>query len=156
MKKSRMLHRQIRAKDPINESWSVVILTRPTSQKRVNTYIFVISLCFVLFIELEEKQRVIRRRREEEVEQAAQKGLSVPEYQPKWFEKAHDETTGASVYIFKGDYWECKEKQVSFFRVLTSLINLNLGLEPLPIDLLTHILNSCLMAYLKSDTNKAF
>jgi len=59
--------------------------------------------------EVEEKQRANRRKREEEVEQAARKGLSYPEHKPAWFEKSQDELTGSVVYLFNGDYWKAKE-----------------------------------------------
>jgi hypothetical protein len=62
-------------------------------------------------LELEEKQRANRRQREQEVEQAMQKGLSYPEYAPCWFDKSQDEFTGSVVHIFKSDYWQCKDKQ---------------------------------------------
>ncbi|KAI6191799.1 Oxysterol-binding protein [Aphelenchoides bicaudatus] len=61
--------------------------------------------------EIEEKQRANRRKRDEEVEQAIQKGLSYPEYSPAWFDRAQDEFTGSVVHIFKGDYWQCKSNQ---------------------------------------------
>jgi hypothetical protein len=61
--------------------------------------------------EIEEKQRVDRRKREAEAEKAVQKGLPRPEYTPKWFEKTQDERTNTVTHIFKGDYWTCKEKQ---------------------------------------------
>ena len=51
---------------------------------------------------LEEKQRTIRKEREE-------KGL---EYSPKWFKEEIDELTGTKTYIYQGNYWEQREKGV--------------------------------------------
>ncbi|CAJ0597352.1 unnamed protein product [Cylicocyclus nassatus] len=61
-------------------------------------------------LELEEKQRVVRRRRESEMEKAMQQGLSYEEYQPKWFQKTQDELTGTLIHKYLGSYWSCKEK----------------------------------------------
>lgn len=51
---------------------------------------------------LEEKQRTIRKEREE-------KGV---EYNPKWFKEEIDELTGTKTYIYQGNYWEQREKGV--------------------------------------------
>lgn len=51
---------------------------------------------------LEEKQRTIRKEREE-------KG---GEYNPKWFKEEIDELTGTKTYIYQGNYWEQREKGV--------------------------------------------
>jgi hypothetical protein len=64
--------------------------------------------------ELEEKQRVARRKRELEAEQAMQRGLAYPEYEPTWFEKTQDEFTGSVIHTFKsagGNYWNKKSAQ---------------------------------------------
>ncbi|RCN48652.1 Oxysterol-binding protein [Ancylostoma caninum] len=61
-------------------------------------------------LQLEEKQRAVRRKREAEMEKAMQQGLSYEEYQPKWFQKTQDELTGTLIHKFLGAYWDCKEK----------------------------------------------
>lgn len=38
-------------------------------------------------------------------------GKSFPEYQPSWFRKAKDPTTGNLIHLFTNEYWECKERQ---------------------------------------------
>ncbi|XP_076045090.1 oxysterol binding protein isoform X2 [Oratosquilla oratoria] len=62
-------------------------------------------------LRLEEKQRATRRKRESEAEAAATEGREYPAYQPTWFLKEKDEETGGLIYKYKGEYWECKEKQ---------------------------------------------
>ncbi|VDM63300.1 unnamed protein product [Angiostrongylus costaricensis] len=59
-------------------------------------------------LELEEKQRAMRRKREAEMEKAMQNGLSYEEYQPKWFQKTQDELTGTLIHKYLGEYWEKK------------------------------------------------
>lgn len=53
-----------------------------------------------------------------------------------WFDKAQvvgffkpinayllqDELTGATVHVYKGDYWKCKEKQVKKLKTFTYLL----------------------------------
>ncbi|KAM8917970.1 oxysterol-binding protein 2 isoform 3-T3 [Lycaon pictus] len=63
---------------------------------------------------LEEKQRVSRRRRLE----ACSRGCGAEEaekeadvYMPLWFEKRLDPLTGETACMYKGGYWEAKEKQ---------------------------------------------
>ncbi|XP_016054125.1 PREDICTED: oxysterol-binding protein 2, partial [Miniopterus natalensis] len=62
---------------------------------------------------LEEKQRLSRRRRLE----ACSRGCSVEDekeadvYTPLWFEKRLDPLTGETTCVYKGGYWEAKEKQ---------------------------------------------
>ncbi|KAM9054877.1 oxysterol-binding protein 2 isoform 3-T3 [Megaptera novaeangliae] len=63
---------------------------------------------------LEEKQRVNRRRRLE----ACSRGCGAEEaekeaevYVPLWFEKRLDPVTGETACVYKGGYWEAKEKQ---------------------------------------------
>ncbi|KAJ8782725.1 hypothetical protein J1605_009924 [Eschrichtius robustus] len=63
---------------------------------------------------LEEKQRVNRRRRLEACSQGcgaeeAEKEAEV--YVPLWFEKRLDPVTGETACVYKGGYWEAKEKQ---------------------------------------------
>ena len=60
-------------------------------------------------VQLEQKQREVRRKREELV--AMSENHEEIEYKPKWFEKSVDLYTGVSYFKFKGDYWEHKEKQ---------------------------------------------
>ncbi|KAM8817085.1 oxysterol-binding protein 2 isoform 2-T2 [Rhynchonycteris naso] len=62
---------------------------------------------------LEEKQRLSRRRRLE----ASARGCSAEDekeadvYKPLWFEKRLDPLTGETACMYKGGYWEAKEKQ---------------------------------------------
>ncbi|TEA23505.1 hypothetical protein DBR06_SOUSAS910195 [Sousa chinensis] len=63
---------------------------------------------------LEEKQRVNRRRRLEACSRVcgaeeAEKEAEV--YVPLWFEKRLDPVTGETACVYKGGYWEAKEKQ---------------------------------------------
>ncbi|XP_039625854.1 oxysterol-binding protein 2-like isoform X5 [Polypterus senegalus] len=60
---------------------------------------------------LEEKQRSVRRRREAESAEALNGGRVYENYQPLWFEKKVDSATGEMTYMYKGGYWEAKEKQ---------------------------------------------
>lgn len=60
---------------------------------------------------LEEKQRAVRRAREEEAEIAAAEGRPYQGYQPVWFKVQKDPITGNPVHMFQGEYWNCKEKQ---------------------------------------------
>lgn len=60
---------------------------------------------------LEEKQRFVRKKREEEAEMAAVDGRLVELYKPLWFEKQKDPITGNPVHVFTGKYWEAKEAQ---------------------------------------------
>ncbi|XP_003803379.1 oxysterol-binding protein 2 isoform X2 [Otolemur garnettii] len=63
---------------------------------------------------LEEKQRLSRRRR---LEACAPSGCGgeeekeAEEYMPLWFEKRLDPLTGEMACIYKGGYWEAKERQ---------------------------------------------
>uniref|UniRef100_A0A8C5AML3 Oxysterol-binding protein n=1 Tax=Gadus morhua TaxID=8049 RepID=A0A8C5AML3_GADMO len=51
---------------------------------------------------LEEKQRAVRRRREAEATDG---------YQPLWFHQRRDSITGETNFVYKGGYWEAKERQ---------------------------------------------
>uniref|UniRef100_A0A8B9Q347 Oxysterol-binding protein n=1 Tax=Apteryx owenii TaxID=8824 RepID=A0A8B9Q347_APTOW len=55
---------------------------------------------------LEEKQRAVRRRREAEAVEALEEG-----YIPLWFERKVDPMTGELICVYKGGYWEAKDKQ---------------------------------------------
>uniref|UniRef100_A0A672H4Q2 Oxysterol-binding protein n=1 Tax=Salarias fasciatus TaxID=181472 RepID=A0A672H4Q2_SALFA len=59
---------------------------------------------------LEEKQRSARREREREA--ASQRSATAPHdnYQALWFERCEDRITGEQVHIYKGGYWENKER----------------------------------------------
>uniref|UniRef100_A0A671WC21 Oxysterol-binding protein n=1 Tax=Sparus aurata TaxID=8175 RepID=A0A671WC21_SPAAU len=59
---------------------------------------------------LEEKQRIARREREREA--ASQRTSSAPHenYQALWFERCEDRITGEQVHIYKGGYWEAKDR----------------------------------------------
>nr|DBA23291.1 TPA: hypothetical protein GDO54_014219 [Pyxicephalus adspersus] len=60
---------------------------------------------------LEEKQRAVRRRREAEAAEALEEGCDYEGYQPLWFERKVDSFTGELMCVYKGGYWECKNKQ---------------------------------------------
>ncbi|KAK4297849.1 hypothetical protein Pmani_029758 [Petrolisthes manimaculis] len=60
---------------------------------------------------LEEKQRITRRRRENEATKAVKEGQEYPAYSPKWFKKGTEETTGDPIFLFTHEYWDCKERQ---------------------------------------------
>uniref|UniRef100_A0A672R0P4 Oxysterol-binding protein n=1 Tax=Sinocyclocheilus grahami TaxID=75366 RepID=A0A672R0P4_SINGR len=60
---------------------------------------------------LEEKQRATRRRREAEASKAIDKGQDFEDYRPLWFHQRTDEMTGETIYVYKGGYWEAKERQ---------------------------------------------
>ena len=36
-------------------------------------------------------------------------GKNFPEYQPSWFKKARDPTSGNLIHLFTNEYWRCKE-----------------------------------------------
>lgn len=59
--------------------------------------------------QLEEKQRAVRRAREEEAEKAAAEGRPYMPYEPIWFTKTVDPITGNPVHMYSGEYWKCKE-----------------------------------------------
>ncbi|XP_077398788.1 oxysterol-binding protein 2 isoform X1 [Vanacampus margaritifer] len=60
---------------------------------------------------LEECQRLERKRREVQTLQAVEEGQEVEVHQPVWFKKKTDETTKEISYIYRGGYWEAKERQ---------------------------------------------
>ncbi|XP_051552233.1 oxysterol-binding protein 2-like isoform X2 [Myxocyprinus asiaticus] len=60
---------------------------------------------------LEEKQRATRRRREAEASEAIDEGREFEGYKPLWFHQRTDERTGETVFVYKGGYWEAKERQ---------------------------------------------
>ncbi|XP_057675702.1 oxysterol-binding protein 2 isoform X3 [Corythoichthys intestinalis] len=60
---------------------------------------------------LEECQRLERKKREVQNMQALEEGQEMEVYQPLWFEKKTDDATGESTYIYRGGYWEAKERQ---------------------------------------------
>lgn len=62
-------------------------------------------------LRLEEKQRAARRLREAEAEKAANEGRPYEAYKPVWFEQKKDEESDVITHVYKGNYWECKEKQ---------------------------------------------
>nr|XP_045616537.1 oxysterol-binding protein 1-like isoform X3 [Procambarus clarkii] len=62
-------------------------------------------------LRLEEKQRATRRKREAEAEQATAEGRDYPAYSPTWFRKETDEATGALIFRYTHEYWDCKERQ---------------------------------------------
>jgi len=63
-------------------------------------------------VRLEEKQRTVRKKRENEAETAALNGENYTGYQPTWFKKVEDEQNGGKlIYVYSGGYWESKENQ---------------------------------------------
>ncbi|KAG0704876.1 Oxysterol-binding protein 1 [Chionoecetes opilio] len=62
-------------------------------------------------LRLEEKQRATRRHREAEAEQASTEGREYPAYGPQWFRKETDDTSGALIFRYTHEYWDCKERQ---------------------------------------------
>ncbi|XP_023930845.1 oxysterol-binding protein 1 isoform X2 [Lingula anatina] len=62
-------------------------------------------------LKLEEKQRLARKRREAEAEQAASEGREYVPYEPAWFKKTKDQQTGNLIHMYTHEYWEAKEKQ---------------------------------------------
>ncbi|XP_045468816.1 oxysterol-binding protein 1 isoform X2 [Harmonia axyridis] len=62
-------------------------------------------------LRLEEKQRAVRRQKEAEAEKAASEGRSFEGYKPLWFEQKEDPATGTIMHVYKGNYWDCKQKQ---------------------------------------------
>uniref|UniRef100_A0A3B4BWR6 Oxysterol-binding protein n=1 Tax=Pygocentrus nattereri TaxID=42514 RepID=A0A3B4BWR6_PYGNA len=54
---------------------------------------------------LEEKQRAVRRRREADASNAYEG------YQPLWFHQRMDPLTGETSFVYKGGYWEAKERR---------------------------------------------
>ncbi|KAK5638430.1 hypothetical protein RI129_012725 [Pyrocoelia pectoralis] len=62
-------------------------------------------------LRLEEKQRATRRQREAEAERAAAEGRPFTPYQPLWFEQVKEEDSDTIAHVYKGGYWEAKQKQ---------------------------------------------
>ncbi|CAG5123373.1 unnamed protein product [Candidula unifasciata] len=62
-------------------------------------------------VRLEEKQREVRKRWEAEAEKAKLEGRECPQYEPTWFKKEEDITTGAPIYTYNKQYWKCKACQ---------------------------------------------
>ncbi|XP_049326246.1 oxysterol-binding protein 2 isoform X2 [Astyanax mexicanus] len=60
---------------------------------------------------LEEKQRAVRRRRETEANGANDEGREYEGYTPLWFERRTDPLTGETSHVYRGGYWEAKERQ---------------------------------------------
>ncbi|XP_009319351.1 PREDICTED: oxysterol-binding protein 2-like [Pygoscelis adeliae] len=59
----------------------------------------------------EAKQRAVRRRREAEAVEALEEGKDYEGYIPLWFERKVDAVTGELICVYKGGYWEAKDKQ---------------------------------------------
>ncbi|KAM8880868.1 oxysterol-binding protein 1-like isoform 2-T4 [Synchiropus picturatus] len=64
---------------------------------------------------LEEKQRTARREREREFashrsSSQSEEGTAHDNYRALWFERCEDQITGEQVHIYKGGYWESKER----------------------------------------------
>ncbi|XP_077551516.1 oxysterol binding protein [Haemaphysalis longicornis] len=61
-------------------------------------------------LQLEEKQRAVRRQREAEAEAAAAQGRPYVGYEPVWFRKETDPITGNPIHVYQNEYWPCKER----------------------------------------------
>ncbi|KAM6895083.1 oxysterol-binding protein 1-like isoform 2-T2 [Lycodopsis pacificus] len=64
---------------------------------------------------LEEKQRSVRREREREAasqrtSSQSEEGAPHDSYQALWFERCEDQITGEQIHIYKGGYWEAKDR----------------------------------------------
>ncbi|KAJ7987190.1 hypothetical protein DPEC_G00336180 [Dallia pectoralis] len=59
---------------------------------------------------LEEQQRLERRKREAQAMQALEEGQDVEGFLPLWFERRTDDSTGESTFVYKGGYWEAKDR----------------------------------------------
>ncbi|XP_054827053.1 LOW QUALITY PROTEIN: oxysterol-binding protein 1 [Eublepharis macularius] len=60
---------------------------------------------------LEEKQRISRKRREAEAMKATEDGTLYDPYKALWFERKKDPDTKEVAHVYRGGYWESKEKQ---------------------------------------------
>ncbi|XP_077310818.1 oxysterol-binding protein 1-like [Lithobates pipiens] len=60
---------------------------------------------------LEEKQRTARRKREAERERAGEGESPVDPYKPQWFDRKMDPVTKEMMHIYRGTYWDAKERQ---------------------------------------------
>ncbi|XP_020648004.3 oxysterol-binding protein 1 [Pogona vitticeps] len=60
---------------------------------------------------LEEKQRIARKKREAEAMKASEDGTAYDTYKPLWFERKKDPDTREVAHVYRGGYWESKEKQ---------------------------------------------
>lgn len=78
--------------------------------KEIKKICNVITYSFLFFYRLEEKQRVKRRAREADAEDAAKEGRPYPPYEPLWFKKQQDDNTENLVHVYKGGYWESKKQ----------------------------------------------
>ncbi|XP_064618956.1 oxysterol-binding protein 1-like isoform X2 [Lineus longissimus] len=61
-------------------------------------------------VRLEEKQRAMRRKREQEAEKSAAEGKYCESYEPKWFTQQKDPQTGNMIHMYQGNYWDCKSR----------------------------------------------
>ncbi|XP_069484927.1 oxysterol-binding protein 1 [Ambystoma mexicanum] len=60
---------------------------------------------------LEEKQRTTRKKREAEAAKPTEEGNGIESYKALWFERKLDPATKEVTHVYRGGYWECKEKQ---------------------------------------------
>ena len=61
--------------------------------------------------QLEELQRTRRKAREQESQEASEAGRVYEGYKPRWFDETEDEHSDGKIFVYKGGYWEAKEKQ---------------------------------------------
>lgn len=62
-------------------------------------------------VRLEEKQRAARRNREFDAEASAKDGRPYPPYEPIWFSKRKEDDSDSIAHVYKGTYWQAKEKK---------------------------------------------
>ncbi|XP_015115191.1 oxysterol-binding protein 1 isoform X1 [Diachasma alloeum] len=61
-------------------------------------------------LQLEEKQRIVRRTREAEAEKSAAEGKPYTPYEAVWFKKEQDKYTDSVCHSYNGEYWDCKNR----------------------------------------------
>lgn len=59
---------------------------------------------------LEENQRGRRKKRESEAQAAKESGRHFEGYKPTWFNYSEDALSDLGIFVYKGGYWEAKEK----------------------------------------------
>ncbi len=62
-------------------------------------------------VRLEDKQRTLRKQREQLNEQLAAENKPQIHHEPLWFKKVIDPYTNQPIHVFKNEYWDCKKKQ---------------------------------------------
>jgi oxysterol-binding protein 1 len=62
-------------------------------------------------VRLEDKQRTLRKQREQLNEQFAGENKPQIHHEPLWFKKVIDPYTNQPIHAFKNEYWDCKKKR---------------------------------------------